>query len=592
MKSVLPQAPPVRKIALQFRLFPFLRWFPLINRISLRADLGAGLTSAFIVLPQGVSFAMIAGLPAEYGLYTAIVPPIIAALFGSSRHLISGPTTALSIIIFATLSPLVEPGSANYITLVLTLTFLAGIFQLAFGLARLGTVLNFVSHSVIVGFTAGAAVIIATGQMKYALGIQIPNGSSLLASWSIIINSASQINGYEVAIALVTLVCGVGLKAYRSRWPSFLIALIVGSLFAFLIHGNDHGVRVLGSLEGRLPPLSMPDLTLDTIRMLGPGALAVALLGLIEASSIARAITVQSKQHIDGNQEFIGQGLSNIFGSFFSGYASSGSFTRSGVNYESGAVTPLSSIFSAFFLTAIILLIAPLTAWLPLSAMGAIILVVAFKLIDVLHIREILKSSRSESLVLAVTFLGTLLFDLDFAIFAGILLSLAIYLTRMSHPRIQLLVPDPSGSRRRMKDIAPEELPECPQLKIIRIDGSLFFGAANHVSEILEEIDSEAPGDLLIVGPGISYIDVSGAMMLVQEAQRRRSLKRQLYLCRLSREVSGFLKTGGYLRELHGENIFESKQMAISHIVSKLDRSVCHSCSYKIFIECPHDPGV
>jgi len=589
MKSVLPPAPPVRKIALQIRLFPFLKWFGLINRISLRADLAAGLTGAFIVLPQGVSFAMIAGLPAEYGLYTAIVPPIIAALFGSSRHLISGPTTALSIIIFATLSPLVEPGSANYISLVLTLTFLAGVFQLAFGLARLGTVLNFVSHSVIVGFTAGAAVIIATGQMKYALGIHIPNGSSLLASWSIIINSASGINGYELAVAVVTLVCGVGLKAYRSRWPSFLIALIVGSLFAFLIHGSDHGVRVLGSLSGRLPPFSMPDLTLDTIRMLGPGALAVALLGLIEASSIARAITVQSKQHIDGNQEFIGQGLSNIVGSFFSGYASSGSFTRSGVNYESGAVTPLSSIFSAFFLTAIILLIAPLTAWLPLSAMGAIILVVAFKLIDVLHIREILKSSRSESIVLAVTFLGTLLFDLDFAIFTGILLSLAIYLTRMSHPRIQSLVPDPSGSRRHMKDIAPGELPECPQLNIIRIDGSLFFGAANHVAETLEEIDSDAPKDLLIVGPGISYIDVSGAMMLVQEAQRRRALKRQLYLCRLSREVLGFFKTGGYLRELHGENIFESKQMAISHIVSKLDPFVCHSCPYKIFIECPRD---
>jgi SulP family sulfate permease len=589
MKSVLPPAPPARKVSWQTRLFPFLKWLPLVNRISLRADLGAGLTGAFIVLPQGVSFAMIAGLPAEYGLYTAIVPPIIAALFGSSRHLISGPTTALSIIVFATLSPLVEPGSANYITLVLTLTFLAGIFQLAFGLARLGTVLNFVSHSVIVGFTAGAAVLIATGQMKYALGIQIPNGSSLLASWAIILKSYGQINGYELSVALVTLVCGVGLKAYRSRWPSFLIALIVGSLFAFFIQGSDHGVRVLGSLPGRLPPLSMPDLTLDTIRMLGPGALAIALLGLIEASSIARAITVQSKQHIDGNQEFIGQGLSNIIGCFFSGYASSGSFTRSGVNYESGAVTPLSSIFSAFFLTAIVLLIAPLTAWLPLSAMGAIILVVAFKLIDVPHIREILKSSRSESLVLAVTFLGTLLFDLDFAIYTGILLSLAIYLTRMSHPRIQSLVPDPSGPRRRMKDIAAGELPECPQLKIIRIDGSLFFGAANHVSEIFEALDSDAPKDLLIVGPGISYIDVSGSMMLVQEAQRRRSLNKELYLCRLSREVLNFLKTGGYLHELHGENIFQSKQIAISHIVSKLDPAVCDSCPYKIFSECPRD---
>jgi len=587
MKSKLPPAPAIRKIPLRMRLFPFLKWVPLINAISLRADLFAGLTGAFIVLPQGVSFAMIAGLPAEYGLYTAIVPPIIAALFGSSRHLISGPTTALSIIVFSTLSPIVEPGSANYLTLVLTLTFLAGIFQLLFGFVRLGTVLNFVSHSVIVGFTAGAAFLIATGQIKYAMGLHIPNGTSFIGSWAVIITSYGKTNGYELAIAALTLVCGAGLKIYRPRWPGLLIAMIIGSVFALLIQGESHGVRLLGPLPGHLPPLSRPDLTFETLRILGPGALAIALLGLIEASSIARSITIQSKQHIDGNQEFIGQGLSNIIGCFFSGYASSGSFTRSGVNYESGAITPLSSIFSALFLTVIILLIAPLTAWLPLSAMGGVILVVAFKLIDVRHIREILKSSRSESIVLAATFFGTLLFQIEFAIYTGVLLSLAIYLTRMSHPRIQLLVPDAKGHRRRMKDLVNGELPQCPQLKIIRIDGSLFFGAANHVSEILEEIDNDAPGDLLIVGPGISYIDVSGALMLVQEAERRRALKKNLYLCRLSQEVVSFLKTGGYLHHIHEENIFESKQIAISQIVSKLDGSVCRSCPYKIFNECP-----
>lgn len=593
MKSKHPSTLPGWKLPLRIKLFPFLQWSGLINRKSIRSDLVAGLTGAFIVLPQGVSFAMIAGLPAEYGLYTAIIPPIIAALFGSSRHLISGPTTALSIIIFSTLSPLAEPGSTGFISLVLTLTFLAGIFQLAFGLARLGTVLNFVSHSVIVGFTAGAACLIATGQIKYAMGIHIPGGSSFIKHWSFILNSFNHANKYELAIALVTLICGVVLKTIRPRWPGLLLALITGSLFAVFIQGDSHGVRLLGALPGQLPPFSKPDLSFDTIRLLGPGALAIALLGLIEASSIARSITVQSKQHINGNQEFIGQGLSNIIGSFFSAYASSGSFTRSGVNYESGAVTPLSSIFSALFLTAIILLIAPLTAWLPLSAMGSIILIVAFKLIDIVHIKEILKTSPSESFVLIVTFCGTLLFQLEFAIYTGVLLSLAIYLTRMSHPHIQALVPYVTGSKHRMreisdvKDITGENILECPQLKIIRIDGSLFFGAVNHVSEYLEDIDDQTPKHLLIVGAGISYIDISGAMMLVQEAQRRRALKKDLYLCSLNHDVLNFLKTGGYLHDIHEDNIFDAKQEAISHIISKLNKDICQSCPHRIFYECP-----
>ena len=589
MKTTSPSILPVRRVPLRVKLFPFLQWLSQINHSTLRADLTAGLTGAFIVLPQGVSFALVAGLPAEYGLYTAIIPPVIAALFGSSMHLISGPTTALSIIVFSTLSPLAEPGSAGYISLVLSLTFLAGVFQLAFGLARLGTVLNFVSHSVIVGFTAGAALLISTGQLKYAMGINIPNGSSFLSSWSIIIKSSGQANGYELTIALTTLICGGILKTWRPQWPGLLIAMIIGSVMSILMGGSSHGVRLLGSLPGNLPPLSTPDLSLDTLRVLAPGALAVALLGLIEASSIARSITMQSKQHINGNQEFIGQGLSNIVGSFFSSYASSGSFTRSGVNYESGAKTPLSSIFSAFFLGAIIVLIAPLTAWLPLSAMGGVILLVAFKLIDVHHIREIFKSSGSESIVLVTTFCGTLLFQIEFAIYTGVLLSLAIYLTRMSHPRIDSLVPDPTAPGRHMIENFADELNECPQLKIIRIDGSLFFGAASHVAHIFEAIDANEPRNLLIVGPGISYIDVSGAMMLVQETERRRNLHKDLFLCSLNRGIIKFLRQGDYIYEIGEKNIFDSKHTAISKIIPRLDQSICAACAHPIFNDCPQE---
>ncbi|WP_022666080.1 SulP family inorganic anion transporter [Desulfospira joergensenii] len=591
MSLIFRKAAPVRAIPLGIKLFPFLQWIRQVTAGSLRADLLAGLTGAFIVLPQGVSFAMIAGLPAEYGLYAAIIPPIIAALFGSSMHLVSGPTTAISIIVFSTLSPLAEPGTADYVRLALTLTFLAGTFQLVFGLARLGTLINFVSHSVIVGFTAGAAFLIATSQLKHALGIPIPSGSSFLTSWMVILKASGQINYYEAAIALATLACAALFKTLRPRWPGLLAALIVGSLVCLGINGQAHGVRLLGELPGRLPPISAPDFTMDTLRLMAPGALAVAFLGLIEALSIARSITVLSNQHINGNQEFIGQGLSNIAGSFFSGYASSGSFTRSGVNYDSGAVSPLASIFSALFLAVIVLLVAPLTAWLPLPAMGGVIFFVAFKLIDVRHIREILKSSRSDTLVLLATFGSTLLFEIDFAIYTGVLLSMAIYLTRTSHPHVAVMAPDPSDQRRRLTEVVPGESAECPQLKILRINGSLFFGAANHVSAILEEMDEEDPLHMLIVGYGINFIDVSGAMVLAQEAQRRKKMKKNLFLCRINQNVRRFLRHGGFVRELREDHMFSTEYEAIARIFDTLDRRICLTCKVRIFSECKTVPG-
>lgn len=396
-----------------------MSWMKTVNRGTLKADLLAGLTGAFIVLPQGVSFAMIAGLPAQYGLYAAIVPPVIAALFGSSMHLVSGPTTAISIIVFSTLSPLADPGSADYVRLALTLTFMAGLFQLAFGLARLGTLINFVSHSVIVGFTAGAAFLIATSQLKHALGIPIPGGSSFLTSWAVIV-----------------------------------------------------------------------------------------------------------------------------------------------------------------------VLIAPLTAWLPLSAMGGVILFVAFKLIDFPHIKEILRSSRSETLVLLATFLGTLFFEIEFAIYTGVLLSMAIYLTRTSHPHVDGMVPDPDDPGRQLTEISETELAECPQLRILRINGSLFFGAANHVSEILEERDDGDPRHLLIIGYGINFIDVSGSLVLEQEANHRQKLGRYLFLCRLNRDVIRFLRHGSFLKKIGENHLFVTEYQAIARIFKILDKSICRTCTARIFEEC------
>ncbi|MDP2158547.1 MAG: SulP family inorganic anion transporter [Nitrospirota bacterium] len=573
--------------------FPPLQWWHRVSRRSMRADIIAGITGAVIVLPQGVAFAIIAGLPPEYGLYSAIIPAIIAALFGSSRHLISGPTTAISIVVFTALSPMAAPSSAEYIQLALTLTFLAGLFQLALGVARLGALVNFVSHSVVVGFTAGASILIATSQLSNILGITTAKKHSFIHVWADILSNLSGTNLYALSIGLTTLIIAVVLKMLRPRWPGMLIAMIAGSVMALLMNGSEHGIRLVGSLPAHLPPLSHPDITTASLRRLAPTALAVAMLGLTEAVSIARSIAAKSEQRIDSNQEFIGQGLSNIIGSFFSSYASSGSFTRTGVNYESGAQTPLAAAFAAITLTGVLLLIAPLTAYLPIPAMAGILFLVAYSLVDTHHIASIVRTSKPEAGILIATFLATLFVELEFAIYVGVLLSLLLYLNRTSHPSFVTLAPDPESTKKTFINVRKKSLPECPQLKIIRIDGSLFFGAVNHVAEQLDQITRKYPeqAHILIEGSGINFIDVAGCQTLNQEAHRLRVNGRQLYLCSLKGEVIDVMQRGGCNKNIGEENVFFSKNAAIRRIVPKLDPERCRRCKVRIFHECAEMPG-
>ncbi|HYA37049.1 MAG TPA: SulP family inorganic anion transporter [Candidatus Methylomirabilis sp.] len=568
------------------RFFPFLRWWPRVNRDSLRADLIAGVTGAIVVLPQGVAFAMIAGMPPVYGLYSAMVPPIVAALFGSSRHLISGPTTAISIVVFATAAKLAEPGGSQFISIALSLTFLAGAYQLILGIARMGALVNFVSHSVVVGFTAGAAILIGTSQMKHFLGIQIPSGQSFLHIWQDVFRQAGNINLYITVIASVTLLAGVAFMYFKPRWPGLLLAMIIGSLIAAGIGAETKGIQLVGELPAQLPPLSLPDLSLVSIKTLGSGALAIAMLGLIEAVSIARSVALKSGQRIDGNQEFIGQGLANIVGSFFSSYASSGSFTRSGINYTAGAVTPMAAILAAVSLALIVLVVAPLAAHLPIAAMAGILLIVAYRLIDFHHIANILRTSKRESAVLLTTFFATLFVELEFAIYVGVMLSLVIYLMRTSRPGIVVRTPDPNSPGRHM--VTDSKLPECPQMKIVRVDGSLFFGAVDHVQNEFQRFLTQNPGQkhLMIIGNGINFIDIAGAEMLAQEAKRRRSIGGGIYLSKVKDEVCSILKRGGFVDQLGAENIFVTKLDAIHSIFGRLDKSICERCDKRIFMEC------
>lgn len=568
-------------------VFPFLAWFKLVTKDSIKADFLAGLTGAVIVLPQGIAFATIAGLPPEYGLYTAMVTPIIAALFGSSRHLVSGPTTAISIVVFSAVSHHAEPGTAEFVMMALTLTFLAGVYQLAFGLARLGSLVNFVSHTVVIGFTAGAAILIATSQMKHITALVIPKGESFLHIWLDVFNGLGDIDIFVLLIAIATLVVALISKKIMPKIPYLLVGMVTGSLLAVFLRDYTDGIKLVGQIPAQLPPLSSPEFSLQTIKMLAPEAFAVALLGLIEAVSISRAVATKSNQRIDASQEFIGQGLSNIIGSFFSSYAGSGSFTRSGVNYEAGARTPLSAIFAAIMLMLIVLLIAPLTAYLPIAAMGGVILLVAYNLIDFHHIRQTLTFSKSESSILLTTFFATLFLELEFAIYLGVLLSLILFLAKTSTPRIPTLSMDTSDDKRKLINISKKPVNQCPQLKIIRIDMSIYFGSINHIQKrIAKIVESQRIYHILIVSSGINFIDLAGAEALVTENNRLKEHDGGLYFVGLKSTVYEFAARSYFIKKIGNDHFFDHKSQAIRELYKRLDKSVCSTCNARIFDEC------
>ena len=572
------------------RIFPFLQWWPMVNRQTLRADAMAGLTGAVVVLPQGVAFATIAGLPPEYGLYAAMIPAVIAALFGSSWHLVSGPTTALSIVIYSTMSGIAEPGTDEYVRLVLMMTFLTGLFQLAMGLARMGALVNFISHTVVLGFTAGAGLLIMSTQISNFFGISMPRGISFAETLRQTALGLDEINWIVTSIGLVTLLAGIVIKRRAPRLPYMIIAMLTGSAYAAALGfipylDASSQITTVKALSGIFPQFLAPDFSLESLRKTASIAVAVTMLGLTEAVSIARAIAVRSEQRIDGNQEFIGQGLSNIAGSFFSAYASSGSFNRSGVNYESGARTPMAAILSAAFLLLIVLLVAPLVQFLPVPTMAGVLFLVARGLIDVPQIRNIFRTSFSETVVLGITLLATLFVELEFAIYAGVLLSLMLYLKRTSHPLMLDVKPDPSeGSYHYAVDTG---LPDCPQIKCLRINGSIFFGAVDHAQQVLHEIGETTPQKhVLVIASGINFIDIAGAEFLAHEAKRRRRMGGGLYFYRLKNEVIHLLERGHYMRDIGSKNIFPVKQNAIAAIYPKLDSAVCRDCKLQIFREC------
>lgn len=410
-------------------LLPFLRWVPQWKQPDvLRADLLAGLTGAIVVLPQGVAFATLAGMPPQYGLYAAMLPCIIAALYGSSRLMVTGPANAISLTTMALVAPLAAVGSQQYVDLVLTLTFLVGALQLLLGICRFGRWIERIPHSVVAGFTAGAAILIVNSQVGTLLGVPLPAGLSVAGTLQGVAGAWRDIQWLPLTTASVTILIAVLAQRRAGRIPPMLTAAVGGTAFAWLVVGLSPAAGSLVTVQelpGALPPLSMPDLSPHILVQLSSAALVMTLLALAEAMAIAKALARRTSDPLDGNQELVGQGLANVAGAFFSAYPASGSFNRSGVNVAAGARTPLAAASAAVFLMTILLFAAPLARYLPLAVIAGLLLVVAAGLIQVRELSQLWQQERSGRAALVITFIATVTISLEWAILLGLLAAAA-----------------------------------------------------------------------------------------------------------------------------------------------------------------------
>ncbi|MCL4802821.1 MAG: STAS domain-containing protein [Anaerolineae bacterium] len=559
------------------------------NRENLRPDLLAGLTVGIIMLPQAIAYSLLAGLPPKMGLYTAVVGGIAAALWGSSDQLHSGPTNTTSLLLFSTLAILVAPNSTGFIVAAGLMTIMVGVFQLTLGLLRLGFVVNFVSHSVIVGFSTGAGVLIALNQIDPLLGLTVPR-ADVVTGLQGTIRALPEIEPLTAALGIGTMLVIVLLRRIAPRLPGPLIAIGLASLVVFLLGERAADVAVIGDLPSSVPPIArLPFLDLELIGRLSTGALAIAAIGLVQTTAVSRSLATQTRQRLDNNQEFVGQGIANIFSGMFSGYATSGSFSVSAVKFRAGARTRLASVFAGLIVLLVMLTMGPVGAYMPVSALAGTLIITAFNMINRSEIRRIFQGAPGDAIIMVVTFLGTLFLELDFAVLSGILLSFVLYLIRTSAPRVQVVVPDESFRHFTHRP----EAPVCPQLGIVEIQGDLYFGAVSHIEEEILELASRHPGQryLLIRMHQVNQIDFSGIHMLENLVRTFRDRGGDVFLVRVARRARRLMETTGCLAYLGERNILDEDDAVDYLFHHVLDPAVCiYECPVRVFRECQNLP--
>ncbi len=569
------------------KIFPFLNWIhELKDPQILRADMIAGLTVALVLIPQSMAYATLAGLPEVYGLYISFVPVFVAALWGSSRQLGTGPVAVVSTMTATMLTPIVIPmlGSeytqeeylALYIPTAMFLTLLVGLFQFFLGLFRLGAIVNFLSHPVIVGFTNAAALFIGLTQVSKIFGVDMPGGASDHFLTVRIMGVVEKLN----VTHLETLFMGIssfaimmGLKRFAPKIPAVLVAVVTTTVVSYAIGFEAMGGQVVGSIPEGLPGFAMPAFNLEALSGLFIGSIIIAMVGFMEAISIAKAMAAKSKDRIDPNQELIGQGLGNIFGSFFQAYPASGSFSRSAVNFNAGAKTGFSSVVTAIIVVITLLFLTPLLYHLPKATLAAVVIMAVFGLINFNAIKHIWRINKHDGIAAMVTFVATIASapKLDHGIIIGAVLAIVLYLYRTMKPRVAVLGRYKDGTLRDIE--INKDLPTDKHIIAVRFDGSLYFANVSYFEDTMLKAVAAYPDAkyLLVVGDAINQIDASGEEVLHQLVERLHDNGMTVVFSGLKRQILQVMLASGLHDVIGEQNIFSNEDFALDEIYKRLD---------------------
>lgn len=554
------------------RLFPFLHWWPQVNRQTLREDLFAGLTVALVAIPQSLAYAQLCGVPAYYGLYATLIPVIVGALFGSSLLLSTGPVAMTSLLTAASIMPLAAYGSGQFYSYVILMALLSGLFQIGLGLARMGVLLNFLSYPVLRGFINAAAIIIGLSQLPPMVGLSLKNTQHFLTDVLHVIENLDAMHFESLLFGLGSLAAMVLLKKFLPRLPGVLITVAVATFVSYAIDFEGLGGRIVGAIPGGLPGISVPPVDWKASIHMLPTAFVIALISFMEAMSSAKIIAIKTRMQWDENQELIGQGLAKVAASFSHAMPVSGSFSRSALNLASGARTGMSSIFTATAVLLTLLFFTPLLHNLPKPVLAAIIMTAVFGLINIRTIREAWVVSRQDGLAAIVTFVATLAFapNIQNGILTGILLSLTLFLFRTMKPRIVLLGLDTDGT---LKNAERFNLPRLhPKVTAIRFDGQLYFANVSYFEESILYLVSNDPElkYIVVVSSGINGLDASGVDMLQNLIDRLRQNGITLAFCGIKGPVSEVMDRSGLIDRIGRENIFVSEKAALEEIGQRL----------------------
>lgn len=529
-------------------------------RDSFRLDLIAGLTVAVIALPQSMAYAIIAGVPPVYGLYTAVVSAFLASLFGSSSHLITGPANASAFMFAATLQA--YKGSMDPIHLMMLYTFMIGAVKLAFGIARFGGLVKYVSNSVIIGFLAGAGILIAGNQLSQFLGVPpSPAGAPFTQRVVEALSRIGQANPYAVGIGVGTAGAVLFGRRIRGNFPAALTAFILSGLLVLVFDLGEKGVMTVGSIgtiPRTLPPFEWVRFDLDAVEQLLPGAVALAVIGLMEVTALSKAAAQYSGQRLDPSREFVAQGISNITGAFFHNFAASGSLARTLVNVQAGARTRMAGMFAALIVALVVLTVGPLGEYIPVASLAGLLLVVAGEMVSWKRLHKAVRAGRESTVVLLVTLVATLVLRIDYAIYLGVAFSLAFFIRGSSTTRLTVLQPTPDH-RFREVPLTTKRLHELKdQIAIVNVMGALYFSAVEQFFDPLRALFDVGPRAVVLRLRRTSSVDSSGIDALEQLHHELAQRGIPLILCGVDKRMRGILDRSGLTDQIGEERIMGS----------------------------------